>query len=153
MSTNNPIRRLALPALVITGLVLGAVVLIGPQTEAQAQQQAVDPAMKVGVYDQQALFDEYPGSEELMQYYQQIQPQMQEAQQAGDQQKMQQLQQATEQKRKEVIANFQNAVKQALPEVASNVGIKVVAIQVVYAADDVQTTNLTKPLAAAIAEE
>jgi len=153
MSMNHPIQRLAMPALVITGLALGAVVLIGPQTDAQAQQQAAEPAMKVGVYDQQALCQQYPGNKELMEYYQRIQPQMQEARQAGDQQEFQELQQAAEQKQQEVIGNFRDAVDEALPEVAGEANAKVVAIQVVYTADDVKTTNLTKPLAAAISEE
>lgn len=152
MSTNNPIRSLAFPALLTAGLVLGAVVAVGPHTDAQAQQQDAEPAMKVGVYDQQALFQEYPGSEELMQYFQQIESDMQEARQAGDQEKMQQLQQATEQKRNEVVEKFQDAVQEALPQVAGEENVKVVAMQVVYTADDVQTTNLTEPLAAAITE-
>ncbi len=153
MSITPPIRRLATPALLTAGLVLGAIVLIGPHTDAQAQQQAAKGAMQVGVYDQQALFQEYPGSQELMQFYQGIQDQMQQAQQDGDQQKLRELQQVTEEKRQEVIQNFEKAVDNALPTVADEAGIKVVALQVVYTADDVKTTNLTRPLAAAIGAE
>jgi len=153
MSTNHPIRRLTLSALLTAGLVLGAVVLTGPHTNAQAQQQVAESAMKVGVYDQEALFREYPGSDELMQFYQGIQQQMQEAQQNGNRQKLQQLQQAAEQKQKEVIDKFNHAVDEALPKVAAKIGVKIVAIEVVYTAGDVETTNLTRSLADAIAEE
>lgn len=153
MSTKRTIRRLALPALTIAGLTLGAVVIIGPQTDAQAQSQPEETAMQVGIYDEQALFQEYPGSDELMRHYQSIQQQMREAREAGDQQKLQQIQQGIEQKRKEVVNNFEDAVDEAMPEVASDANVKVVALRVIYTDDDVRTTNLTEPLAAAIAED
>jgi len=153
MSTPQPIRRLALPAVLTGALALTVVVLVGPQTDARAQQQDTDSAVTVGVYDQQALFDQYPGSDELIQYYQDVQQQMQAAQQSGDQQKLQQLQQSIQQKRQEILTNFQQAVDEAVPEVARSVGVKVVAMEVIYTAEDVQTTNLTRSLADAIAEE
>ena len=156
MFMNPSIRSLTVPALLLAGLALGAILLIGPSTDVQAQERqerAAPPAMKVGIYDQQALFEQYPGSQELMQFYQRVQQQMQEAVQNGDQQRIQQLQQSAEQKQKEVVDAFHEAVEEALPKVANEANVKVVALQVVYTADSVQETNLTRPLAAALNQE
>lgn len=136
---------------VIAAGVVAAVTLFAAQPTAHGQNAAA--ALKVGTFDQQAVFQNFPASQELMTLYQDVQQQMDEARRAGDQQKIMQLQQAMETKRQEVVGDFQTAVDDALPAVADNAGVQVIALQVVYTSDDVEQTDLTQNLATAISEE
>jgi len=151
MSRKATQSRWIVPA-VLTTAVVASILLLSVQSDAQGQNAAAN-AMQVGTYDQQALFQEYPGSDELTEFYRDLQQRMQQAQQEGNQQKLQELQQEAEAKRQQVLQGFQNAVKTAIPQVAEEADVQVVALQVVYAADDVEQADLTRPLAQAIAAE
>lgn len=111
------------------------------------------PVVRVGTYNPQAAFEAHPAQEELMEAFNQVQTQMMQAQEAGDQQQMQQLQQGYEQKRNQIVERFQREVNEVLPVVAEAAGIKVVALQVVYSADDAQVRDLTPHLVGIFTQE
>lgn len=154
MFKSHSIRNFALPVTLIAGLVIASSFRVNSHANAQqTEEQADNATLKVGVYDAQALFQQSPDGKELMEYYENLQQEIQKAQQAGDQMKIQQLQQEAEKKRTEVVENFHKSVDEILPDVADDAGIKVVAVQVIYTADEVQTENLTRALADAMDEE
>ncbi len=133
----------------IAALAVAAVVTFGTQRDADAQAGG---GITVGTYDQEAIFMQHPANQELQDFYQQVQQQMQEAGQQ-DPQQAQQIRQQIETKRQEVIRDFQSSINEALPGVAEDAGVQVVALQVVYSADNIETTDLTEELTAAVAEE
>lgn len=151
--------------LIGAGAVVGmavVAVLVAAQLPAQAQVPAQDqpaaqaerarPAVKIGTYDPEKAFQAHPAQKKLMEAVRTAQTQMQQAQQEEDQQKMQQIQQHYEQARQQAVQKFQQDVSEALPDAAKAAGVKVVAMQVVYKADDVKAIDITPRLAKAFAE-
>jgi len=145
--------------LIGAGAVVGmavVAVLVAAQLPAQAQVPAQDrpaaqaerarPAVKIGTYDPEVVFQAHPAEKEMREVLRTAQAQIQQAQQEEDQQKMQQIEQQYQQARQKAIQHFQEDVSEALPEVAKAAGVKVVAMQVVYKADDVQTVDITPHL-------
>ncbi len=160
------IQRNANKFLIGAGAVVGmavVAVLVAAQLPAQAQMPAPDrpgaqaegarPAVKIGTYDPEKAFLAHPAQKEMMEALTTAQNQMQQAQQDEDQQKMQQIQQQFEQARQKAIQQFQQDVDEALPEAAQTAGVKIVAMQVVYKADDVKAVDITPRLTKAFEEE
>ncbi|GAB4324771.1 MAG: hypothetical protein Kow0074_18040 [Candidatus Zixiibacteriota bacterium] len=117
-----------------------------------ALNHAEDVTLDVGVYDPEAVFQSHPALAELNQATGVAQMQMQQAQQAGDQMKMQQIQMEHQQTRNRVIGEFEQDIVDALPAIAKDAGIKVAVMQMVYAAEDVDTTSITAALIGALGE-
>ncbi|MDT8322850.1 MAG: hypothetical protein RRA94_01975 [Bacteroidota bacterium] len=121
--------------------------LDAPKDDAAADAAGKDQAsLEVGTYDLEAVFRQHPANEELSKASQAAQAQMQAAQQEGDQQKMQQVQQEFEQTRGKVVENFYKDINKKLPSVAAAADIRVVAVEVSYAAKDVKTRDITSAL-------
>lgn len=116
------------------------------EAETTAQPEQEQSLARVGTYDPQAVFQAHPAQEKLMQEIQTAQTEMQEAQQDNDQEKMQTVQQQFEQKRRQIVQEFEKDIEEALPQAAEAAGVKVIALEVVYTADDVQAEDLTQPL-------
>lgn len=111
-----------------------------------AVQNDAGDQMVIGTYDPQSAFEQYPARDDMMQQIQQGQQKMQEAQQQGDQQALIQLQQELEKLQQDTIASFYDDVKEALPQIAENQGIKVIAMEVVYTSDDVKSSDVTEQI-------
>lgn len=150
---------------VLAGAVAGLILIAGqPSAQGQMGGNAAGSAgqkadkgpspeeadVVVGTYDPRAVFQQYPGSQDLMAMFQDAQRQMQQAQQSGDQQKMQQIQRDMQAKQQEAVQEFQAALDKTLPTVAESKNVHVVATQVVYTADDVAQTDLTNTLVQAM---
>ncbi len=118
-----------------------------------AQTDQADAVMAVGVYQPQAVFNEHPVREEMIGELERVQLQMQQAQQAGDTQRIMELQSEMEQKQQRVIERFQQDMDQVMPRVAEQAGVKVVAVQIAYVADDVQTKDVTRQVIASVREQ
>ncbi|MFO7905040.1 MAG: hypothetical protein R6U98_20415 [Pirellulaceae bacterium] len=56
---------------------------------------------------------------------------------------MQQIQQQFEQSRGQAIQQFEQDISQLLPEIADEAGVQVVAMEIVYKADNVKTIDIT----------
>lgn len=116
------------------------------KSKAAEKTEKEKAALQVGTYDPQEVFRAHPAQDKLIDSIRSAQKEMQEAQEAGDQEKMQQIQQRAERNREQVIDRFQQDVADALPKVARSAKVKVVALEVVYAAEDVRTKNITPQL-------
>ena len=118
-----------------------------PQEEPPAEVSNDDYAgLEVGTWDAQAVFQQHPSQKELNRAQQTAQAEMQAAQQEGDQQKLQQIQQKFEQTRGQVVETFYRDVNSAMPAVAKNADVKIVATEVTYTANDVKTKDITPQL-------
>lgn len=139
----------------ITGMIVGIAVTIViftghltarpqlSQVPATESNESKD-VFKVGTYRPQAAFEKHPLHKKLMEKYTSLQTEIQGAQQEGDQQKVKQLQQKFEQHRTQIVEQFQSDVKEAFPEVAEETGIKVIALQIAYTANDVAMQDVTE---------
>jgi len=137
----------------VAAVALATVVLGGwVVRSSHAQMDQADAAMAVGVYQPQAVFNEHPVREEMIGELERVQLQMQQAQQAGDTQRIMELQSQMEQKQQEVVERFQQDLNRVMPRVAEEAGVKVVAVQVAYVADDVQTKDVTQQVIASVRE-
>ncbi|MFP4027755.1 MAG: hypothetical protein ACLFWL_08200 [Candidatus Brocadiia bacterium] len=126
-----------------------AVLAIAGATHVRAEG-ADNAKTVVGIYEPQRAFQQYPGRAKLMKAYQSVQKDMAKAREEGDQQKTQQLQQQLQQKQEEVIEEFENKVEKALPTIARKEELKLVATEVVYTADNVETKDVTTAVMEAI---
>ncbi len=116
--------------------------------------QVNEPAssLQVGIYSPQVVFEQSPGQAKLMEIRNSIQAEMEQAQAAGDSQKMQQLQQKFEQQRARAIDEFQRDMDEVLPSVARVAGVDVVALEVVYTGENVGTKDITDSIILALSE-
>ncbi len=117
------------------------------------QPQRPEAVLKIGTYDPQTAFNAHPAQAELNEMLGEARAEMEKAYQDEDQEKIQQIQQRYEQAHQKAVQRFERDVSSTLPKVAKAADIKVVAVQVVYQADDVRTVDLTPRLAHAFAEE
>ncbi len=143
---------IAMVALLVTAQ-LPALAQVPAQDGPGAQAEPSRQTMKVGTYSPEKAFEAHPAQKEMMEALRTAQTQMQKAQQEEDQQKMQQIQQQYAQARQQAVEKFQQDVSEALPAAAKAAGVKVVAMEVVYKADDVKAIDITPRLAKAFEEE
>lgn len=125
------------------GLFSAAVIAVGVLAGGDAVQANAADGLKVGTYSPQDAFEQYPARTDMVEQIQAAQQKMQQAQQDGDQQTLMQVQQEIEQLQQDTIQSFYKEVEEALPEIAAEQGVKVVAMEVVYTSDDVQSSDLT----------
>ena len=109
-------------------------------------------SVQVGTYDSEVAFQAHPLQAELTSALGTAQAEMQQAQQDGDLQKIQQIQEQYEQTHGRVIEKFERDVAKAMPAVAEAADLKVAALQVTYAAAEVQTEDITSQLIEAFNE-
>lgn len=151
----NNTRRFFLGTAVATGIAVATLTLISQMT-AQAQEPGQDvparqpkrseAALKIGTYDPETAFQSHPAQKKLMGARKTALEQMQQAKQQKNAEKVRQVQQQYEQARDQAVQQFDRDVTQALPKVARDAGIKVVAREVVYKADNVKTVDITPHL-------
>lgn len=148
--------------IVAVAVLVSVTIFTGPsRAQLQVFQEEAPPAdtrtsqvaVEVGTYTPAMAFEKHPAQQEVMEAFQIAQAQMQEAQQQGDQETIQQVQQQYEQKRAQIVEEFQRDVAKVLPEAAEAAGVKVVALQVVYTADDARVKDVTPHLINALNTE
>ncbi|MFO7898461.1 MAG: hypothetical protein R6V58_05315 [Planctomycetota bacterium] len=120
-----------------------------PRAQAEPDDGA-EAVVQVGTYQPRTVFQNSPAGKELMEEVQAIRPAMAKAQQAGDQQKLQQLQTQFQKKQKETVEKFERDIEKVLPGVAKAAGVKVIALEVVYAAEGVETEDVTAQVTKAL---
>ncbi|MFP3937147.1 MAG: hypothetical protein ACLFVW_02305, partial [Phycisphaerae bacterium] len=104
----------------------------------------------IGTYDPAQAFQSSAGQKELEQKASDAQAQAEQAKQEGNEQKMMQISQQFQMDQQRIIQQFQSDVEQVMPEVAESEGVKVVAVEITYAAEDVQTKDVTEALVEAL---
>lgn len=118
-----------------------------PRAQGQAQQGQQGQGLKVGTYEPQEVFRTYHRTAAFQQEMQQMQQQA-----ASDPQAALQMQQQAQQRQQQLIQQFQQDVDRAMPEVAREAGVQVIAAQVVYQDPSVQVEDLTAAVSAKINE-
>lgn len=116
------------------------------QNTTQAQEQT--SGIIVGTYEPQRVAEQYGINEKLMEGMAGLQQRMQAAQQQGDQQEMQQIQAEAQQVQNDVIGEFENEVEAVLPSVAEETGADIIAVQVAYVAEGIETKDVTNEVIA-----
>jgi len=130
---------------------LAAVAFVGLPTQAQQQGQG-DDSITVGTVQAQQVYQNYDGRQQMMQQIRQIQQEARQAQQNGNQQQARQKQQQMQQKQQEIMQKFRSNMEKATQQVAEDQDIDLVAQQVSYASDRVQTQDITEPVTQALNE-
>lgn len=147
-------HRFAMRFFAVVGVVAVAALAMTlvSQPDARADQHG-GGVTQVGTYDLEQVFQTYPGRQELMEAFQEAQPQMAEAQQEGNHQRMQQIQQQLQQKQQEVIDKFYEDVEEQLPGIAEAANVQVVALEVAWTAEGIDTLDLTGQVVEALGGE
>lgn len=113
--------------------------------------------MRVGVYHPQQVFTSSKLGERMQRDFEEIHRELQSAQQEGDQQRMEQLQMRAQQAQQQLIASFEQNIERIIPRVAREEEVQLVAMEILYAAEEVETRDLTeavvKHLDAAMADD
>jgi hypothetical protein len=110
--------------------------------------------LQIATYEPQLAFQQYHGMQEFNLQMQRVQQQMQEAQQQGDQQRLVQLQQEMQELQNQVVEQFYNEVQEVIPQIVEDTGVKVVAIEIVYASDEfAEPKDITDRLIRKVNEE
>lgn len=123
---------------------IAALGLTAISSQGWAQQGGeAEAQVRVGTYNPEQVFNAYPERERLMSQLTELQGQMQRAQQEQDQQQMMQLQQQMQQRQQEAIEQFENDVAATLPDVADEAQLDLVAIEVVWNREGVQSQDVT----------
>jgi Skp family chaperone for outer membrane proteins len=113
-----------------------------PAPPAQTGEQTGEDLV-VGTYDAQRVFEQHPAQDKLVELSTSLQAKMQQAQESGDDMQVNQIQEEYSQQRDQIIEDFYSNVEKTIPVAAKKAGIKVVAMEIVYTADDVRTEDIT----------
>lgn len=98
-----------------------------PQTEERKTEK-----VRVGTYEPQQVFQSSPYAMQLQERVGALQREAQQAQEEGDHQRAMQIQGRMQQVQNEVVQEFLADVEQALPKLAGEAGVQIVALQVVW---------------------
>lgn len=128
---------------IATAAAVAVVALAVASSQGWAQAGAGEAEIKVGTYNPEQVFNAYPERERMMQQMQELQGQMQQAQQEQDQQRMMELQQQAQQQQTQAIEQFQADVEAALPNVADEAELDLVAVEVTWVRDGVESQDIT----------
>ncbi|MGM0489462.1 MAG: hypothetical protein ACQESR_22215 [Planctomycetota bacterium] len=121
-------------------------------SEAGSDKPEAEPAVEIGTYKPEQVFQSHPAQEELSRASETARTQLQQAQEADDQETMERIQQEYQETQNEIVETFRKDVDEALPQAAEAAGVPVVATEIVYTAEDVGTKDITPDLINVIAE-
>lgn len=100
------------------------------------------------------MFQQYHGLDELIELSQRLQGEAQQAQAEGNQQRLMELQQEMQEGQLRVIMQFQSDVELAVPMVAQEQNLKIVAVEIAYLAPEYGTPqDISEELAEKINDE
>ena len=140
-------RHIRIAALVS---IVAALAAIGMPRPLLAQDDDRYSKPKIGTYDLQRVFELSGYSEHLGDEMDRLYEEMRQAQEAGERSKLLDLQQTLEQVRRETIEDFNEAVREALPDIARSMGLVIVAAHYDYLAEGITPQVLDGPLVASM---
>jgi len=128
-------------ALTLTlGLTLAASLTVGLMLTPSALAGEAE-AVRVGTYQPQQAFSQYHGTHKFRQEMQKMQAEMQ-----NDPQQARQVQQKMQQKQQQLFSTFEADVEAAFGEMAEEIEVDLVAVEVLHKGDHVEVKDLTNPL-------
>lgn len=132
---------------VLGGIAIAALAaVIAAQGNLYAQEE--DAGIVVGTYEPQQIAQQTGLQQKIQGEMQGLQQRMQSAQQQGDRQAMQQIQQEAQQIQQRMITEFEDDMDAAMPDVAKETGADIIAAQVSYTADGIETKDVTNEIVA-----
>ena len=123
------------------------VLSVQPMVKAQDDGSATITA---GTYSPQAVAEQIGLQQKLMAEMGQFQGRMQAAQQEGDQQAMQQIQMEAQQIQETIIGEFETDLEAAMPGVAEEAGVQMIAMEISWTAPGIETKDVTGELVEAL---
>ena len=124
-----------------------AVALTGAVMFSQNTGEA-DEALIVGTYNPQTVAMQSGLQQKMQAEMAGLQQRMQVAQQEGNQAAMQEIQGEAGQIQERLVGEFESDLDKAMPGVAEEAGVKIIAVEVSYTADEVETKDVTNALIA-----
>ncbi len=103
-------------------------------------------AVMIGQADMERVFNECQGTKDFQEEVAGIQQEFQEAQQAGDQQKLMEIQQNFQIKQNQLIQNFQNALEEASGPVSEKANVHIIVAEVLYHSDSAEIVDISDEL-------
>lgn len=138
-----------------TAVIAAMAVALGV-TMAPADEQDATTAnqIRVGTYDPETVFEQSPALGEIMALRDRLMAEAQRAQAEGDQARLMQLQQEMQEGQMRIITQFQADIEQAVPEIAREKGLKIVAVDITYIAPEYgEPEDITQEVAEKINED
>ncbi len=99
--------------------------------------------LSIGTYEPQQVFDNYHRTVDFFEYLEEIQAEAMQAQQAGDQDRLMELEAQFQQRQQDLMERFEAAVERTMPAIAESEKVKLIALEVVYASDEIEQRDLT----------
>lgn len=130
----------------------GGMVDLAPEGAGEQSEARPESAFQVGTYNPEEVFQSHSAQEELAEASQTARTQLQQAQQADNQEEMEGIQQEYQATQSRIVEKFRSDVDEKLPEAAEAAGVQVIATEVVYTAEDVETKDITPALIEALSE-
>lgn len=115
-----------------------------------APAAAAQDAPRLGVYDTQRVLQAFGPYAEYQQKVRDLQARARQQGQGLDQETLMKMRQQMNAARNELLQEYQRAVNDALPGVARQNDLQVVAVEVAYTSDNVETVDVTGDLVEAL---
>lgn len=109
--------------------------------------------LAIGTYEPQQVFDNYHRTVDFFEYLEEIQAEAMQAQQAGDQDRLMELEAQFQQRQQDLMEHFEAAVERTMPAIAESEEVKLIALEVVYASDEIEQRDLTTEILTKLNED
>ena len=137
--------------MILTGVcAASALGLLLTQDATRAEEKA---AITVGTFEPGLVAQQTGLQQKVMEQMGVLQERMQAAQQSGNQEEMKKIQGEAQTIQQNAVAEFEAAIDKALPEVAKAAGVQLIAIDIAFMAEGIETKDLTAEVVAKLGGE
>lgn len=105
--------------------------------------QAESAEIRIGQFDMERIYNSYPGMQAFQMEIQSLQQDFQQAQEAGDQNRLMELQQDFQTKQEEFHAEFESDLNEATAAVGESENVHLIAAEVIYHADTAEVVDVS----------
>jgi len=143
-------KTISTRAMVLGGVAIAAMLgVLAAQPMVKAQDDGA-ASIVAGSYNPQSIAQQIGLEQQLMAEMGGLQQRMMEAQQNGDQDAMQQIQIEAQQIQEDIVGKFETDMEAAMPEVAAEAGVQMIAIEISWTAPGVETKDITQDIVDAL---
>jgi Skp family chaperone for outer membrane proteins len=108
--------------------------------------QAETAEIRIGQLDMERVYNSYPGIQTFQAEMQNLQTEFQQAQEAGDQNKLMELQQQFQTKQDEFHAEFKSDLNEATAAVGEREDVHLIVAEVIYHADNAEVVDVSEAM-------
>ena len=105
--------------------------------------QAESAEIRIGQLDMERIYNSYPGMQAFQAEIQGLQQDFQQAQEAGDQQRLMELQQEFQTKQDTFHSEFESDLNEATAAVGESENVHLIAAEVIYHADTAEVVDVS----------